>query len=102
MTREQENLREEQAYLARVLGALQRQLAEEEARVAGQEEQLLEARRDMWENADHSASDFTRLTETVQHLEHLRNQTLALTDRQRQARLLRQMQDAPYLSLIHI
>lgn len=98
MTREQENLREEQAYLARVLGALQRQLAEEDARVAGQEEQLLEARRDMWENADHSASDFTRLTETVQHLEHLRNQTLALTDRQRQARLLRQMQDAPYFA----
>ncbi len=87
---------EEESYLAKTLTFLHQELKILAEDILQQRQGLVEARRDMWENTDHSTRDFDKLIEIVQFLNEVNSQTVGYTNVANIADRYKRLIDSPY------
>lgn len=92
----QESLQEENKYLYNTSSFIQKELDKEIDALARRKEELLEVRKEMWENTVHFSNDFERLTEISQHLSVLSNQSESYKSVYKQIEKYRKMLESPY------
>ncbi|WP_313339342.1 UvrD-helicase domain-containing protein [Sedimentibacter sp.] len=71
---------EENNYLNEVINLLNYYLSIDIEKLAEQKSDLIEARKEMWENTTHTSADFDKLTDLNQYLSALQLQTLSYTE----------------------
>ncbi|WP_104372692.1 HelD family protein [Desulfocucumis palustris] len=91
-----QNLREEKLYLEKTLKVIQKELETESGKLSHRKRNLIEARKDMWENTAHSSNDFTKLVEMSQYLLEVNSQTASYLDTSRQVDRYRKIIESPY------
>lgn len=96
MTDQIDELDAEKAYLAEVMGFIHRELALQEDHLSRRRKNLIDARREMYENTVHYSNDFARMTEINQHLTELASQTNTYGHTEKQVDRLQRMMDTPY------
>lgn len=90
------NLAEEVQYLEKIVSFIEKEIVKEQDVLKGKKSQLLEARRDMWENTGHASRDFTKLTEMNQYLAGVNDQTANYLETVQQIARYEKMLAAPY------
>ncbi len=96
MTEHIDELAAERQYLAEVMAFIHRELDRQEDHLSRRRKNLLEARREMYENTVHFSNDFARMTEINQHLTELASQTNTYGHTEKQVDRLHRMMDVPY------
>lgn len=91
---------EESNYLDNTVNLIQNKLNYESTRLTNKKSELIQSRRDMWENTTHSSNDFDKLTEANQYLSALQNQTLSYSDSAKLVARYEKMIDSPYFARI--
>lgn len=96
MAEHREELKAEKQYLADTMAFIHRELNRQEDHLSRRRKNLLEARREMYENTVHYSNDFARMTEINQHLTELASQTNTYGHTEKQVDRLQRMMDVPY------
>ncbi len=91
---------EEAKYLEEILRLLQYKLEVETYSLENQKSDIIESRREMWENTTHSSADFDKLTDLNQYLSALQAQTFAYTEMAKRISKYEKMMDSPYFARI--
>lgn len=91
---------EEVNYLEEIIDLLKYKLDTETEKLAEQKSDLIDARREMWENTTHSSSDFDKLSDLNQYLSALNSQTFSYTELEKRIAKYEKMIDSPYFSRI--
>ncbi len=90
------DLTNEKQYLADTMAFIHRELARQEDHLSRRRRNLLDARREMYENTVHYSNDFARMTEINQHLTELSSQTNTYGHTEKLVERLKRMMDTPY------
>lgn len=96
MAEHREELAAEKQYLADTMAFIHRELDRQEDHLSRRRKNLLDARREMYENTVHYSNDFARMTEINQHLTELASQTNTYGHTEKQVSRLQRMMDTPY------
>ncbi len=96
MTEHIDEFAQEKQYLADTMAFIRRELVRQEDHLSRRRKNLLEARREMYENTVHFSNDFARMTEINQHLTELSSQTNTYGHTEKQVDRLQRMMDSPY------
>ncbi len=96
MAEHRDELAVEKQYLADTMAFICRELDRQEDHLSRRRKNLLEARREMYENTVHYSNDFARMTEINQHLTELASQTNTYGHTEKQVDRLQRMMDVPY------
>lgn len=96
MAEHRDELEAEKQYLADTMAFIHRELDRQEDHLSRRRKNLLEARREMYENTVHFSNDFARMTEINQHLTELASQTNTYGHTEKQVDRLQRMMDVPY------
>jgi len=99
MSSYEQSLRKEKEYLNNTLSLVRRELDKEIDALAKRREDLLESRKEMWENTVHFSNDFERLTEISQYLSVLSNQTSSYEAIYKQVEKYKRMLASPYFGI---
>lgn len=99
MSREKELLVEER-YLGETLGIIERKLKNEFGNVELKKERLITAKKEMYENTAHDATDFGQVTEIVQHLTDLRIQSYDYEATEKRVFKLQKLFNSPYFARV--
>ncbi|NLJ58181.1 MAG: AAA family ATPase [Tissierellia bacterium] len=91
---------EEAKYLEEILNLLKYKLEYETSNLENQKTDLIEARREMWENTTHSSTDFDKLSDFNQYLSALQAQTFTYTELAKRISKYEKMLDSPYFARI--
>lgn len=91
---------EEIQYLEEIINLLQYKLEFETDNLEDQRADLIESRRDMWENTTHSSADFDKLTDFNQYLSALQAQTFTYTELAKLISKYEKMLESPYFARI--
>ena len=92
----QQELLKEKEYLKYTLNLIQDELEKETHSLSNRKEELLETRKEMWDNTAHSSEDFEKLTEMNQYLSLLTNQTASYERAYKQKEKYEKMLVSPY------
>lgn len=93
-------LESEKAYLNNVNSVIQQQLENEKKKSATKRNELISARRDMYENTVHASNDFDRLSDTIQYLNPLEIQTYDYEASSAKILKYEKMKNSPYFARI--
>lgn len=91
---------EEINYLNKIINLLKEKLEYETDQLDNQKANLIESRRDMWENTTHSSADFDKLTDFNQYLSALQAQTFTYTELAKSISKHEKMIESPYFARI--
>ncbi len=91
---------EEIKYLDEIISLLKTKLEYETSNLEDQKADLIEARREMWENTTHSSADFDKLTDLNQYLSALQAQTFTYTELAKRISKYERMLESPYFARI--
>ncbi|MBP1926261.1 DNA helicase-2/ATP-dependent DNA helicase PcrA [Sedimentibacter acidaminivorans] len=91
---------EETNYLKEIIDLISYKLEIEANSLENKKKDLIEARKEMWENATHSSADFDKVSDANQYLSALQNQTLSYTDSAKLVSKFEKMLDSPYFARI--
>ncbi len=91
---------EENNYLNEILDLLSYYLEIDSEKLSDQKSDLIEARKEMWENTTHTSADFDKLTDLNQYLSALQLQTLSYTELEKRIAKHERMLDNPYFARI--
>ncbi len=91
---------EEINYLNKIINLLKEKLEYETDQLDNQKADLIESRRDMWENTTHSSADFDKLTDFNQYLSALQAQTFTYTELAKSISKHEKMIESPYFARI--
>ncbi len=91
---------EEIKYLEEIINLLKYKLEYETSNLEEQKSDLIEARREMWENTTHSSADFDKLTDLNQYLSALQAQTFTYTELAKRISKYERMIESPYFARI--
>ena len=91
---------EEIEYLNEIIDLLKSLLEYETKQLENQKADLIESRREMWENTTHSSADFEKLTDFNQYLSALQAQTFTYTELAKRISKHEKMLDSPYFARI--
>lgn len=91
---------EEINYLESIIDLLKYKIETESEKLSGQKTDLIAARKEMWENTTHSATDYDKLSDLNQYLSALNSQTFSYTELEKQISKYKKMIDNPYFSRI--
>ncbi len=91
---------EEINYLDEIINLLKEKLEYETGQLDNQKADLIESRRDMWENTTHSSADFDKLTDFNQYLSALQAQTFTYTELAKSISKHEKMIESPYFARI--
>ncbi|GAB6181328.1 AAA family ATPase [Desulfotomaculum defluvii] len=89
-------LRDESLYLEKVLDLIRAELNKENDVLVYKKNELIQARRDMWENTGHAPGDFTKLTEMNQYLAGVNDRTANYLETSKQIERYRKILPSPY------
>ncbi|MCT4604915.1 MAG: AAA family ATPase [Marinisporobacter sp.] len=92
----QKNIQEEKKYLKDTLGFICKELDKEIQTLSNRKGELLESRREMWDNTVHFSNDFDRLMEISQYLSVLNTQTISYDSVYKQIQKYEKMIKSPY------
>lgn len=95
-----EKYTEENNYLNEVINLLSYYLSIDTEKLAEQKSDLIEARKEMWENTTHTSADFDKLTDLNQYLSALQLQTLSYTELEKRIAKHERMLSNPYFARI--
>lgn len=90
----------EKLYLSKIKLVIKEQLDKESRKSANKKNDLVAARKDMYENTNHSSNDFDKLSEAVQYLRPLEVQTNAYEATKDRIKRFTKMLRAPYFARI--
>lgn len=96
MAEHRDELEAEKQYLAETMAFIHRELDRQEDHLSRRRKNLIDARREMYENTVHYSNDFARMTEINQHLTELASQTNTYGHTEKQVDRLHRMMDVPY------
>ncbi|WZL74362.1 UvrD-helicase domain-containing protein [Clostridiaceae bacterium 35-E11] len=96
MEKYQQIFEEEKAYLHKALGFIKNELKREIQILSNRREELLNSRKEMWENTVHFSTDFERLTEISQYLAILNSHTTSYGSTFQQIEKYKKLLTAPY------
>lgn len=96
MNEYEQNLKDEQEYLEFVLSFLKFEINKGIELLLIKKSELVDLRKDMWENTVHFSEDFARLTEMNQYLSEINIQTANYEKTQKQIEKYKKMLAAPY------
>ncbi len=91
---------EEIKYLDEIINLLKYKLEYETSQLENQKADLIESRREMWENATHSSADFDKLTDFNQYLSALQAQTFTYAGLAKSISRHEKMINSPYFARI--
>ena len=91
---------EEIKYLNEIINLLKYKLEYETSNLEDQRVDLIESRREMWENTTHSSADFDKLSDLNQYLSALQAQTFTYTELAKRISKYEKMLDSPYFARI--
>ncbi len=91
---------EETNYLKEIINLISYKLEIETSSLENKKKDLIEARKEMWENATHSSTDFDKVSDANQYLSALQNQTLSYSDSAKLVSKFEKMLDSPYFARI--
>ena len=91
---------EEIKYLEEIINLLKNRLEYETNQLENQRSDLIESRREMWENTTHSSTDFDKLTDFNQYLSALQAQTFTYTELAKRISRCEKMLESPYFARI--
>lgn len=91
---------EEAKYLDEIISLLKYKLEYETSNLENQKSDLIESRREMWENTTHTSADFDKLTDLNQYLSALQAQTFTYTELAKRIAKYEKMVDNPYFARI--
>jgi DNA helicase-2/ATP-dependent DNA helicase PcrA len=91
---------EEVKYLEDITALLESMLEYEKRQLENQKADLIESRREMWENTTHTSADFEKLTDLNQYLSVLQAQTLSYAELAKRISKHERMLDNPYFARI--
>lgn len=91
---------EEIRYLDEIINLLLYKLEEEKNNLENQRADLIESRREMWENTTHTSADFDKLTDLNQYLTALNAQTFTYAELAKRIAKYEKMLDSPYFARI--
>ena len=91
---------EEIKYLDEIISLLKNKLEYETDNLKDQKADLIESRREMWENTTHSSADFDKLSDFNQYLSALQAQTFTYTELAKRISRYEKMLDNPYFARI--
>jgi DNA helicase-2/ATP-dependent DNA helicase PcrA len=91
---------EEIKYLDEIISLLKFKLEYETSNLEDQKADLIESRREMWENTTHSSSDFDKLSDLNQYLSALNAQTFTYTELAKRISKYEKMLESPYFARI--
>lgn len=91
---------EEVKYLNEIIDLLKYKLEYETNKLDDQRTDLIESRREMWENTTHSSADFDKLSDLNQYLSALQAQTFTYTELAKRISKYEKMLDSPYFARI--
>ena len=91
---------EEIKYLEEIINLLKNRLEYETNQLENQRSDLIESRREMWENTTHSSTDFDKLTDFNQYLSALQAQTFTYTELAKRISRYEKMLESPYFARI--
>ncbi len=90
------DLKEEKKYLKDTLNFIKNEIENKMETLSHRKNELLESRKEMWENTVHFSNDFDRLTEINQYLSILTNQTGSYESAHKQIEKYKKMLSSPY------
>ncbi|MCX8129455.1 MAG: UvrD-helicase domain-containing protein [Clostridia bacterium] len=96
MNNYRQNLQEETEYLEKTISFIKTEISRQSELLSGRKEYLREAGRDMWENSVHFTKDFEKLTEVIQRLNEVSNQTATFRNTVKQLDRYGKMLKEPY------
>ncbi len=91
---------EENNYLNEIIDLLKCYLSFDKDKLSEQKSDLIEARKEMWENTTHSSADFDKLTDLNQYLSALNMQTFSYTELEKRIAKHEKMVNNPYFARI--
>lgn len=91
---------EETNYLKEIIDLINYRLEIETNSLESKKKDLIEARKEMWENTTHSSADFDKVSDANQYLSALQNQTLSYSDSAKLVSKFEKMLDSPYFARI--
>lgn len=91
---------EETNYLKEIIDLISYRLEIETNSLESKKKDLIEARKEMWENTTHSSADFDKVSDANQYLSALQNQTLSYSDSAKLVSKFEKMLDSPYFARI--
>jgi len=91
---------EEIKYLNEIIGLLKSMLESEREQLENRKADLIQSRREMWENTTHTSADFEKLTDLNQYLGALQAQTLSYAELAKRISKHERMLDNPYFARI--
>ena len=91
---------EEIKYLNEIINLLKYKLEYETSNLEDQRVDLIESRREMWENTTHSSADFDKLSDLNQYLSALQAQTFTYTELAKRISKYEKLLDNPYFARI--
>ena len=91
---------EEIKYLDEIISLLKFKLEYETSNLEDQKADLIESRREMWENTTHSSSDFDKLSDLNQYLSALNAQTFTYTELAKRISKYEKMLESTYFARI--
>lgn len=94
------NYSEEMKYLDEIINLLKYKFEYESNKLEDQKADLIESRREMWENTTHSSADFDKLTDFNQYLSALQAQTFTYTELAKRISRYEKMLESPYFARI--
>jgi len=94
------NYLEEIKYLNEILDLLKSMLEYERRQLENQKADLIQSRREMWENTSHTSADFEKLTDLNQYLSALQVQTLSYAELAKRISKHERMLDNPYFARV--
>jgi DNA helicase-2/ATP-dependent DNA helicase PcrA len=83
-----------------ITALLESMLEYEKRQLENQKADLIESRREMWENTTHTSADFEKLTDLNQYLSVLQAQTLSYAELAKRISKHERMLDNPYFARI--
>jgi len=92
----QESFQEENEYLTKTICIIENEIQKESGNLSERKKSLLEARRDMWENAAHHSTELAGMVEINQHLTEITNQTAKYDNTIKRIQRLEKLSDSPY------
>lgn len=98
MAEHRDEMASEKQYLADTMAFIHRELDRQEEHLSRRRRNLIDARREMYENTVHYSNDFARMTEINQHLTELASQTNTYGHTEKQVDRLQRMMDIPYFA----
>lgn len=100
MSEYMDNQQLEVDYLQETVSVIKNKIEDEENKLVKRKKDLIDARREMYENTAHSSNDFDKLTEMVQHLSPIEVQTYDYVAAEQRLEKYKRLLSCPYFARI--